>query len=127
MTKPTRRISPREPELAPCPPVHNCVSSRATDAPHRVEPLRFEEAADDAMRRAVTAIGKLPGARIVTTSDTYLRAEVTTPVFRFVDDLELLIDADSQVIHVRSASRAGRWDLGTNRRRVERLRKLFER
>lgn len=127
MTKPAQRTPPRQPELAPCPPTRNCVSSRAAETPHRVEPLRFVGAADVAMRHAASAISKLSGARIVASSDTYLRAEVTTPVFRFVDDMELLLDADSQLIHVRSASRTGFWDLGTNRRRVERLRQLFER
>ena len=56
-------------------------------------------------------------------TDTYLKAECTTMVFRFVDDLELLVDTDEEVIHVRSASRIGTWDLGVNRRRVESLRR----
>jgi len=36
---------------------------------------------------------------------------------------ELLADPDAGVIHVRSASRVGTWDLGLNRRRVEDLRR----
>jgi len=55
-------------------------------------------------------------------TDSYLRVEFTTMIWRFVDDLELLADIDQAVIHVRSASRVGTWDLGANRRRVESLR-----
>jgi uncharacterized protein (DUF1499 family) len=43
-----------------------------------------------------------------------------------VDDLEVEIDRSQHVIHVRSASRLGYWDLGVNRRRLERIRAAFE-
>jgi uncharacterized protein (DUF1499 family) len=52
----------------------------------------------------------------------YLHAEVKSRVFRFVDDLELLLDPASGVVGIRSASRVGYSDLGVNRRRVETLR-----
>jgi len=65
----------------------------------------------------------MSGAAVVVSEDSYLRAEFSTMFFRFVDDLELLADPDAGVIHVRSASRVGTWDLGLNRRRVEDLRR----
>jgi len=43
----------------------------------------------------------------------------------FVDDVEFRIDEAAGVIHVRSASRTGYWDLGVNRRRVEAIREAF--
>ena len=61
--------------------------------------------------------------RITEATSTYIHAEFTSLVFRFVDDLELLLDSEAGVIHVRSASRVGRSDLGANRRRVEDLRR----
>ncbi len=78
------------------------------------------------MRRVTEAVRSLPGARLEVATDTYLRARVRTPLFRFVDDLELLIDSESGLVHVRSASRVGSWDLGANRRRVEWLRRRLE-
>jgi uncharacterized protein (DUF1499 family) len=45
---------------------------------------------------------------------------------RFVDDVEFLLVPAERVIHVRSASRVGYSDLGTNRKRVEALRAKFE-
>jgi uncharacterized protein (DUF1499 family) len=45
----------------------------------------------------------------------------------FVDDVEFLIEPNTQVIHVRSASRLGQSDLGVNRQRIEMIRaKLSE-
>jgi uncharacterized protein (DUF1499 family) len=78
------------------------------------------------MERVSRVVLSLPGARLVSATDTYLHALVSTPWLRFVDDLELLLDPEAGVIHVRSASRVGHWDLGANRRRVEWLRRKLE-
>lgn len=53
-----------------------------------------------------------------------------TPVFRFVDDLAVWVwlDGDGRTrVDARSRSRAGRGDLGTNRRRVDRLLRHLDR
>jgi len=64
---------------------------------------------------------------VVTAADTYIHAEFTSAVFRFVDDVEFQIDPDTRLVHFRSASRVGRSDLGVNRERMEALRAAFER
>ena len=46
--------------------------------------------------------------------------------FRFVDDLEFYLDRLEKKIHVRSASRVGKYDFGANRRRVEAIRRAFD-
>jgi uncharacterized protein (DUF1499 family) len=45
---------------------------------------------------------------------------------RFVDDVEFRYDAAAEVVHVRSASRIGRSDLGANRKRIEALRERLK-
>lgn len=67
----------------------------------------------------------MPRTRIVKEDGVYLHAEVRSFLFRFVDDLEFLIDTEQSLIHMRSASRTGYSDLGVNRRRVEHVRKAF--
>jgi uncharacterized protein (DUF1499 family) len=64
--------------------------------------------------------------RIVTAQGNYIHAEVRSPVFRFVDDIEFLIDERRGNIHVRSASRTGYFDFGVNRKRVEEIRRRFD-
>ena len=44
----------------------------------------------------------------------------------FVDDVEILFDDASKIIHFRSASRVGYSDFGVNRRRMEEVRSLLE-
>jgi uncharacterized protein (DUF1499 family) len=55
----------------------------------------------------------------------YVHANFTSIFFRFVDDVEFCIDDELRIIHVRSSSRAGHFDFGVNRRRIERIRAKF--
>jgi uncharacterized protein (DUF1499 family) len=79
-----------------------------------------------AFDRLERLVASLPRTRIVTRTSEYLHAEFTTRLLRFTDDVEFLLDEKAGAIHVRSASRIGHSDLGTNRRRVETIRRLFE-
>ena len=68
-----------------------------------------------------------PGITVTVSTASYLHAECRSAFLRFVDDLELMVDRENAIVHVRSASRVGSWDLGANRRRVETLRRQFKR
>jgi uncharacterized protein (DUF1499 family) len=113
--------------LAPCPKRPNCVSSLAGDASHLVEPLALRVPVERAWPHLRDAVALLPRTRIVESGDGYLRAEATSRLFRFVDDLEVLHVPGTARIDVRSASRAGYSDLGVNRARVESLRDALRR
>ena len=112
--------------LKDCPGTPNCVCSQASRDNDRLPPLAFDGDAKEAWRRLKQAILAEPRATIVTETEQYLHAEFTSMLFRFVDDVECLLDADRRTIEIRSASRVGRSDLGVNRERVEHLRKRFE-
>ena len=111
--------------LADCPSSPNCVSTQAGDAEHRMEPIPFTGSSDEAMQRIKDLVAEMPRTKIVTVENNYLHVEFRSAFFRFVDDVEFLIDAEEQVIHFRSASRVGYSDLGVNRRRMEQVRKAF--
>jgi len=111
--------------LAPCPSSPNCVSSLATDASHHVDPIPFTGNPAEAMRRLRAVIEAMPRTRIVSASDTALRAEFTSRLFRFVDDVDCIVDPAASAIQIRSASRVGYSDLGANRKRVEAIRTAF--
>jgi uncharacterized protein (DUF1499 family) len=111
--------------LPACPASPNCVCSQDADPGHAVEPLRFTGGPGAAWRRLREVLAGQPRTRVVDEGDGYLHAECTSLVFRFVDDLEFLLDPAAGVIHVRSASRVGRSDLGVNRARVEAVRRAF--
>jgi uncharacterized protein (DUF1499 family) len=116
----------RNGELAPCPSSPNCVSSQAPDEGHRVAPLPYAGPASDAMARLTVIIRSLPRTAVITRTAGYLHAEFTSALFRFVDDVEFLVDDAAKVIHVRSASRMGQSDLGVNRKRVEEIHRRWQ-
>ena len=77
------------------------------------------------MRRLRAVIEAMPRARVTDADDLALHAEFTSRIFRFVDDVDCVIDPQAHVIAIRSASRLGYSDLGVNRARVEAIRTAF--
>lgn len=118
-------LAPPGGPLRPCPSTPNCVSSDATDAVHAMPPLPFTGSAQDALARARAALLAEPRTRIVTERSGYLHAEARSRFWRFVDDVEVLVDDDARVVRFRSASRLGRKDFGVNRARMERFGERF--
>lgn len=104
-------------KLAPCPGTPNCVSSQSDRPQARIEPLPPVAIAD--LRRAIEGMKRVT---VIEATDDYLYAEFASKWLGFVDDVEFYRDAAANVIHVRSASRLGRSDLGVNRQRVEAIR-----
>ena len=112
--------------LALCPDSRNCVSSEALSERHSISPIVAFGETDEIVKRLAETIESMPGGKVAIIDGPYLRAEFTSKLFRFIDDLECRYDENNEVIHVRSASRAGYSDFGANRRRVESLRSLME-
>jgi uncharacterized protein (DUF1499 family) len=104
------------------------VSSGSRADGHYIRPLAFEGAPDAAWQRLQRALALESGLAVVeeNAAEGVLRAQATSRVFKFVDDVELRLLSDAKVIEMRSASRVGYWDFGVNRRRLERLRQRFE-
>ena len=111
--------------LGPCGSLPNCVSSLSREGPSRIDHFPLSVPPEEAMAILVELVGALPNTQIIEQSDGYLRAEVTSRILRFADDLELYVDEENQRVQVRSASRVGFSDLGVNRKRVEALRAAF--
>ncbi len=111
-----------EKQLPPCPNSPNCVSSQAADDGHFIAPFKITGNVESAWAALKNAL--ISQSRTVITDQTgvTLHAQTTSLVFRFVDDIDAILDADAKLIHIRSASRTGHGDFGVNRKRVEMLR-----
>ena len=111
-------------QLRPPPRSPNCVSSQAepSDRIHWIAPLPLHGDRATAIDRLAAIIGQLPRTSLVERGGAYARFTFTTRLVRYVDDVELLVHPTEPRVDVRSASRVGWGDLGTNRRRVEALR-----
>ena len=114
-------------KLSRCPDMPNCVCSQhPDDKDHFEEPLAFKGTVDDAKKYLQEVLTKMSGARIVANQGPYLRVEFTSGFFKFVDDVEFLCSPEQGLIHFRSASRLGRWDIGANRKRMVELKDTFK-
>ena len=111
--------------LSPCPGTPNCVSSQEKDSQHLIQPITFEGSLELVKERLHGVLNSMRGTRIITQDVVYWHVEFTTQLLRFIDDVEFFFDGSQSLIHVRSASRQGYWDLGVNRRRVETIRYSF--
>jgi len=112
--------------LTPCPKTPNCVSSLAKDKKHFVEPIPYKGENAAAQHGLLEILHSFKRARLVTIEENYIHAEFVSSIFRFVDDVEFYFEPAKSIIQVKSASRTGQSDLGVNRRRIEKIRKLFE-
>lgn len=107
--------------LPPCPNSPNCVSTEATRDSQRVPTVPFTDAPAAALSRAKAALLAESRTTITLEREGYLHAECRSLVFRFVDDVDLVVDPVARVYRFRSASRLGRSDLGVNRQRIARI------
>ena len=104
-------------KLAPCPGSPNCVSSQSENPQEKIAPLPPVVIAD--LRKVIESIER---TTIIEQTDNYLYAEFKSKLMGYVDDVEFYLDSKENVIHVRSASRLGKSDLGVNRKRIEEIR-----
>ncbi|MCF6338367.1 MAG: DUF1499 domain-containing protein [Gammaproteobacteria bacterium] len=115
-------------QLRTCPATPNCVSSERQDTEAYIEPLKVtattNDAWNEAWKNAKQAVTE-NGGEVVTERADYFHARFVTPLMRYIDDVELRIDKDNQLIHIRSASRIGHSDFGANRKRVTKIRMTY--
>ncbi len=116
-------------QLMPCPKTPNCVNSQVTDGKHFIQPIHFIGTQQEAQDRLLKILKAWKRTKITTVQGNYIRAEFTSKIFRFVDDVEFYFPAtktEKITIHIRSASRVGYSDLGANRKRIEQIRSKFK-
>ena len=116
-------------KLTPCPESPNCVNSQAADEEHYIAPLQFSGTHTEAHERLVQIIESEKRTKILAAEENYIRVEFTSALFRFVDDVEFYVTKAQDgriIIHVRSASRIGYSVQGVNRKRIERIRNMFQ-
>ena len=117
-----------EGSLTQCPNKPNCVCSEQKDASkHYINPMIIPQNIKfDILPILKNAIRDMGGS-IQAESDNYIASIFSSAIFGFVDDLEIRIDTNKKVIHIRSASRVGYGDTGVNKKRAELLKKLCNR
>ena len=111
-----------------CPNSPNCVSSETVkkDKQHYIAPFKLISDADKTWDALKNCLIKQAQILIIEENRYELKAQVKSRLFRFIDDLNFVLDEEKKLIEVYSASRLGYSDLGVNRRRLETLRKQLQ-
>lgn len=109
--------------LSDCPDSQNCVFTQASRPHQKIQGISLSTQDTQRDWDRLIAIIQQQGGEIMFNNGNYCYAVFTSTLFRFKDDLELLLDQPQ--IQIRSASRAGKSDFGVNRKRVEVVRSLF--
>ena len=104
--------------LPECGWLPNCVNTGSANT--AVQPLA---ASLEQWRALKLWLAQQPDWTIIVADGDFLQLTTTTPTLGFTDDVQLLFIPSQQLIQVRSSSRLGISDMGTNARRVETLRK----
>lgn len=108
--------------LTSCWPVINVVETGKTPEYPDVLPRTYGAKPDIVFDAALHAIQRLPRWALLSQHpDTGgIRAEASTRLFRFVDDVSILVreEEGKAVVSVRSASRVGKGDFGQNARNI---------
>ena len=104
-------------------PIHNPFNSYLTEREYDNSFVIFS--------KLTKLASSLPRTDVLKKEDTYWKGVCRSLIFRFPDDLEILLIPNNKniknsqgTIQVRSSSRIGQSDLGVNKKRVENL--LYE-
>ncbi len=127
MNNEERRTGIINKKFKPCPKTPNCVSTMAPndDKKHYIGPISYDSSQKEAVEKLIQIINSLKGTKIKVKEINYLHVIFSTKLLRFKDDVEFYFDDSSKIIHFKSACRIGSSDFGTNRKRMEKIRKLY--
>ena len=96
-----------------------------SDELHYIEPITYQGSKEEAIKKMHNIIKSMRRTELLESKEKYFRYQFTTLLLRFQDDVEFLYDDDAKLIHFRSQSRVGGFDWGTNRRRMEKIRRKY--
>jgi uncharacterized protein (DUF1499 family) len=117
-------------KLSPCPDKPNCLCSEFEDNGgqyrHHTQPLSIavDTDSEEALLQAAEVIRNM-GGEVLQQDDLYLASTFTSKLFRYVDDLELRLDPENRLLHLRSASRVGHGDMGANAARIKEFKQRY--
>lgn len=115
-------------QLRPCKKGFNCVSTNPESKKSRIiQPFRFKkEIYTAALKEMIIKFVKSTyPATVLKYGESYIHFEIRTNVLNLKSDMEILMIPEKKEVHFRSCSRSAFWDLGSNNRRVNKIKKFL--
>lgn len=112
-------------KLSQCPDSPNCVCSESYPNKN-LQPIDINAFEANLEWSYLKSAVIQAGGQIQKIDDNYMWAIFITPFWGFVDDFEARLDTTNLCIHLRSASRVGKNDWGTNLKRINLILKYYQ-
>ncbi len=105
----------------------NCVITQTVDGQKpNAQPMHYTGSKKEARALLKKIILSFARTKIITENEDYIYATFESGFWHFIDDVEFYFPNNANTIQMRSASRVGKYDFGVNKRRLKRIRKVFE-
>jgi len=114
-------------QLAAMPNKPNAVSSQTDIVEKHVDPLPYKATSAETISAVLDALRVMGNNALKVQESHYIYTVFTTQKLHFHDDVEILLDDETEQVHFRSQSRTGHSDLGLNRARYETFKALYDR
>lgn len=111
--------------LSRCFPLPNCVSSESFMFYNSVAPFELAVSPEEAWPEIKAVLKGLPRVKVVVENDHYIHLTFRTLIFRFVDNVELLLNKEENTVSIRSGSFIAIFDICANWLRTRKIRNLL--
>lgn len=112
--------------LPACPKSPNCFRSEVDTKRAIKQVFSYSGELGAAQQQLIQLLSTYPGAKHEGTTAEKIAFSFTTKVGKFTDNVVFYFDEKNKWIHFRSASEVGWSDMGANKRRMKKVRKLWE-
>lgn len=111
--------------IQPCSKKTNCISSLGKKDSSKWSPLKHYKSAQQSIELLKKIVLKMANTTLLKETPNYLKFEFTTQIGNFADIVEFFVDPQHKIIHYKSESQKGYADFGTNKRRIKKIKKMW--
>ena len=98
-----------------------CVSSIESEGDKYIPPFKMTDI-HKTQKALLSVLENSTRTKITYKDENTIKAEFTSLVFRFKDNVQFFLDESDSTLHWKSQSKMGRYDFGVNRKRLETIR-----
>ena len=104
----------------------NYVTTNKKDEKHYLKPIIFHDTNLEQVKLNLLKILKEMNGKILVNNKNYIKVGFYSKFFKFEDIAEFEISEKSKLIYFRSGAQTGWYDFGVNRKRIEKIKKTFQ-
>ena len=100
----------------------HCLSSQTEENKNFVIPFKIKSTPNEAWKDLKNKLHHYSRITITHETPTTIHAEATSLVFKFVDNMDFILDKEQNMIYIQTSSRSAHSDFGVNIKRIDILR-----